>query len=79
METRINFVSLDHVGRIIDKYCNGEEYLPDELDNFIAKDGDRWISVCNGTGDAFTEDFETLDEAVRYLLVCYLEELDADK
>ena len=34
---------------------------------FLAKGGSRWIAVDNSTGDAWTEDFSSKHDAIRWL------------
>ena len=37
------------------------------IGTFYLKDGDLWIGIDNSTGDAWTEEFETLDKCIDWL------------
>ncbi|MCM1525050.1 MAG: YodL domain-containing protein [Ruminococcus sp.] len=55
----INVVTPEKIGEVIE--------TREPRDIFLAQDGDRWVGVDNRTGDAWTEDLGTKDEAVRWL------------
>lgn len=55
----IKRVSIRKIGKIIDRY--------QPYGRFLAKNGSRWVVVDNSTGDAWTEDFSSKRDAVRWL------------
>lgn len=58
-KVHIKRVSIRKIGKIIERY--------QPYGRFLAKDGSRWVAVDNSTGDAWTEDFNSKRDAVRWL------------
>ena len=52
-------VTSEYIGNVIDSRT--------PCGRFYAKEGDRWVSCFNETGDAWTEDFATEQEAINDL------------
>lgn len=60
----IKFVSKEKITEVIHNYCNN---IPIEKDKYITVDGNSFIAVDNSTGDAWTEEFPTMKDAIDWL------------
>ncbi|MDR2515645.1 MAG: hypothetical protein LBD02_10665 [Christensenellaceae bacterium] len=60
-ESKINLVDTNYLNENV---ISGRK----PIGLFMAWDGESWIAVDNSTGDAFTEEFETANDAKAWLL-----------
>lgn len=60
----IKFVELEKVSKIIENFNNKK---PSEIGKFLTVEGNLYIAVDNSTGDAWTEDFPDMKDAIDWL------------
>jgi len=60
----IKFVPKEKVTEVIHNYCDN---IPNEKEKYITVDGNRFIAVDNSTGDAWTEEFSNMKDAIDWL------------
>lgn len=62
----ITFIPHEKMQMILDRWDDSKKQNPPH-DLFLAHQDGAWIATDNSTGDCWNEQFETLDEACRYL------------
>lgn len=60
----IKFVPLEKVSEIIENFNNNK---PTERGKFLTVEGNQFVAVDNTTGDAWTEDFPKMKDAIDWL------------
>lgn len=60
----IKFVPLEKVSEIIENFNNNK---PTEEGKYLTVEGNRFVAVDNSTGDAWTEDFPKMKDAIDWL------------
>lgn len=60
----IKCVTKEVITKIIHNYCDN---IPNDKEKYITVDGNRYIAVDNSTGDAWTEEFPNMKDAIDWL------------
>lgn len=63
----IKQITIDQLNNLMNKYENDFEFINDELDVFICKDGEIYLGIDNRSGKLYIEEFKDLNKCIDYL------------
>ena len=75
----IKQISTEELNNLINKYENDFDFINDELDIFICKDGETYLGIDNRNGELYIEEFKELNKCKDYLMNKESIELDEEE